>query len=128
MELCHRLYRGMEPIHIGAIFIGLTIKVFWYNGCFVCHAIYSSGVPFVNAIASVAHVFILAYQIPCDADGRSVYRFRYTETPVFLFVSHEAVEAYSFFAVSVDIPVIHIAVGPLCNDIVLELLNSALLW
>lgn len=25
MELCHRLYRGVEPIHIGAIFIGLTI-------------------------------------------------------------------------------------------------------
>lgn len=121
MELCHRLYRDMEPIHIGAIFIGLTIKFFRYNGCFVCHAIYSSG---IHAIASVAHVFILAYQIPCDADGRSVYRFRYTETPVFLFVSHEAVEAYSFFAVSVDIPVIHIAVGPLCNDIVLELLNS----
>ena len=69
-------------------------------------------------------LFVLAHQTPCEADGVSVFRFRWTETPVFLFISHEAVETYSFYAVSVDIPVIHIAVGPLCKDTQLELLNS----
>ena len=89
-----------------------------------CWFMYIHGVHALVAIIYCMHLLFVLCQIPCAADGRSVYRFRYTETPVFLFISHEAVETYSFFAVSVDIPVIHISVGPLCNDTELELLNS----
>ena len=76
-----------------------------------CWLMYIHGVHDLVTTIYCIHLLFVLCQIPCAADGRSVYRFRYTETPVFLFISHEAVETYSFFAVSVDIPVIHIAVG-----------------